>query len=435
MANAEIGNEKIKKEALNNKLISSIQNKNIKQVKELLSKGANVNYVVSDGDNKEKTAFMIACEQGNKEIVELLLLKDANINAKCKGYRDLVRYKGDPIQPETYEDTYKGYTPLMFASQNGNEKIVELLIFKGANINAKDDFSNDALMIACQNGKKKVVELLISKGANINAKNNDLMTPLMIASKIYNSEITELLISKGANVNYVVSDGVYKGFTPLIFASIYEKYDTAKLLISKGANINYKVTDGRFNGFTPLIFACQNYEYDNYQNSYIVESLIDIKSFTNKTKEKNYNFCINHASNSDPNNYLASNFGHFDIANLLISKGANVNYVIPDGIYKGFTPLIFASQRSNNDLVQLLISKGVNVNYIIPEGVYKGFTLLIFASKSNDKELVELLISKGANVNISIKEGKYKGYNASKFASENNNKNIIEFLKKAIKRT
>lgn len=79
-ANAEITNKKTKKDALNNKLISSIQNKNIKQVKELISKGANVNYVVSDGIYKGFTPLIFDSQRSNNDLVQLLISKGANVN-------------------------------------------------------------------------------------------------------------------------------------------------------------------------------------------------------------------------------------------------------------------------------------------------------------------------------------------------------------------
>jgi len=54
----------------------------------------------------------------------------------------------------------------------------ELLIAKGADINAKDEYGWTPLHYAAIKGQKEVVELLIAKGADINSKNQSGETPL-----------------------------------------------------------------------------------------------------------------------------------------------------------------------------------------------------------------------------------------------------------------
>ena len=53
-------------------------------------------------------------------------------------------------------------------------------------------------MLASQNGHKETVELLIEKGADVNAKNNDGKTALMIALEKGKYETAELLKRYGA---------------------------------------------------------------------------------------------------------------------------------------------------------------------------------------------------------------------------------------------
>jgi len=73
------------------------------------------------------------------------------------------------------------------------------LIESGADVNAKDNlFGRTALMIASFYGHKEVVELLLKKGADVNAKDKNGRTALMIASKKGHKEIVELLKFYGA---------------------------------------------------------------------------------------------------------------------------------------------------------------------------------------------------------------------------------------------
>ena len=54
----------------------------------------------------------------------------------------------------------------------------------------------------------------------------------------------------------------------------------------------------------------------------------------------------------------AAKFGHKEIAELLIVKGADVNMKNRFG----WTPLAFAAERSHKEIVELLIAKGADVN-------------------------------------------------------------------------
>ena len=81
--------------------------------------------------------------------------------------------------------------------------------------------------------------------------------------------------------------------------------------------------------------------------------------------------------------------GHKEIAELVISEGANVEIGIPEN------PLNLAALEGHKEIAELLISKGADVNAMD----INGRTPLIEAINGNQIELIKLLIAKGADMN------------------------------------
>ena len=99
-----------------------------------------------------------------------------------------------------------------------NVPIVQYLVGKGADIDAKDGNEWTPLHYACQYGQLLIVRCLIDKGADIEAKDKDQQTPLHIASQFGETDVVKYLVSKGANINIKNKDGK----TPYSFAKNYE---------------------------------------------------------------------------------------------------------------------------------------------------------------------------------------------------------------------
>ena len=83
---------------------------------------------------------------------------------------------------------------LLVASENGNARMVNLLLEKGIDVNITDDYNNTALSTAVMNAKYDVVELLLEKGADINKENNNGDTPLIHAIIFEDYDMVELLL-------------------------------------------------------------------------------------------------------------------------------------------------------------------------------------------------------------------------------------------------
>jgi len=145
---------------------------NIEAVKQHLAAGADVELKCV---NCGGTVLGHAVSGGHIEIVELLVNKGENVNAKDKN----------------------GRTPLQFAADEGHKEIAELLIDKGADVNAKSKYGVTPLHYAAGNGHKEIAELLIDKGADVDAKADNGITPLDAAIKFKKTELADLIRKHG----------------------------------------------------------------------------------------------------------------------------------------------------------------------------------------------------------------------------------------------
>ena len=83
------------------------------QIRDLVNQGANPS-AFTDNDFEGRSAIHFAAEAGDVDLIEFLLNKKVNIEAL----------------------TVNGYTPLMWAAQNGQQEAIAYLLKSGADINA-----------------------------------------------------------------------------------------------------------------------------------------------------------------------------------------------------------------------------------------------------------------------------------------------------------
>ncbi len=84
------------------------------------------------------------------------------------------------------------------AAMENNIQMVNDLIAKGADVNAKSHYGLTDLYVAIWNGNTEVVKILIKKGADVNEKSDNGETALSIAQSKNHSEIIQLLMQAGA---------------------------------------------------------------------------------------------------------------------------------------------------------------------------------------------------------------------------------------------
>jgi len=139
-------------------------------------------------------------------------------------------------------DGSRGVSATMWASFRGHAEIVEMLLEKGADVNAKDNNGNTALNWAMMKINNKIVEILANKGADVNAKDNYGDTPLNWAVKRGEVDLVKILLATG---RVDVNEKDYNGNTALIIASKKGYVDIITMLLDNGADVNEDDDYGR----------------------------------------------------------------------------------------------------------------------------------------------------------------------------------------------
>ena len=115
-----------------------------------------------NGDN----ALMIACYKGNEQAVLKLLKKGAKVNKN-------------------------GWSPLHYAAANGNNNIVKMLLVRDAFVNAASPNGTTPVMMAAEAGHIYTVRLLYDNGADLTITNQQKLSAIDFANMNQNTAIAE----------------------------------------------------------------------------------------------------------------------------------------------------------------------------------------------------------------------------------------------------
>lgn len=110
--------------------------------------------------------------------------------------------------------------------------LIIVINLSGLSAGTRTDDLNRVLMPAVRAELKDIVELLLEKGADVNAVEKG-QTPLMAAAFVGSKEMVELLLEKGATVNVVANHQ-----TALKFATAFGFIEIVKLLLEARADVN-----------------------------------------------------------------------------------------------------------------------------------------------------------------------------------------------------
>lgn len=179
------------------------------------------------------------------------------------------------------------------AAFDEKQKIVELYLAAGLDINARDQFNRTALFAATTTERNYALPMwLLSKGADPNLASESGRTPLLTAIKYgerdaingwrapESARLIGALLDQGANANAADNEGT----TTLMQAALVNDAGTIRALLSRGANLASLNNEGQ----TPLDIAVAE------RRGLAVKALIDGGS-PMTTKQKFYYYCYRFA--------------------------------------------------------------------------------------------------------------------------------------------
>jgi serine/threonine-protein phosphatase 6 regulatory ankyrin repeat subunit B len=100
-----------------------------------------------------------------------------------------------------------GSTALMLSATAGNKEVMDVLVAANADVNTKSSDGSTALMLAADSGHWEIVSALIAANAGVRTKNENGMTALMYAAKAGQKETVDALIRANAHVQVKDNDG------------------------------------------------------------------------------------------------------------------------------------------------------------------------------------------------------------------------------------
>ena len=306
-------------------------------VADLLDRGATpetkVNRQYSDQES-QASALVEACANGYLAIAKQLIDKGADVNAKSG---------------ESFGESYA----LASAARKGNAEVVKLLLIHGANVDANGGYG-PALQIAAYEGHKEIVQILVEHGASLEDGTGSYGGPVQAAVLGDHVDILELILASGADVNMmagsskITGGGVRLSGSPIQAAVFCSNIAMVDFLLEHGADPNLCGNKRTWKGTgTPLSIASGD------GNLNLVNRLLDVGADVNRPDE---------ASDSGPALFWAVKGGFSKVVNRLLDAGADPNAACRTSVGGRATILAEACMRQNTLVVEALLKAGADVH-------------------------------------------------------------------------
>ncbi len=374
-------------------------------------------------DENGVSVLLLACLAGHASVRDLLVSKgmaldihEAAASGSVKRLNELL--SGAPNAVNL--NHVAGYTPLHLAAACGQTAIVDILLGKGANLDAKNPGTFDetpvhaALQCRDDSASYAAAYSMLRNGANPSAARKDGVTLLHAAAGAGRVESAALLLRKGARAD--VKDA--SGKTPRDYALANRRADVAALLEHPG-RVPPDCYTGRFawtRSGEPLAALGNRGLPPLWVNEFVMSAHFDLE----KTKRL-YATCSDLLLGRSTFDELAvegaAHMGRADIAEFLLDKGSPLSLCtasmlgLLDRVKRLLEedsqrvrergahdfPLIWypAWGKEQVETAEYLLRSGAD-----PDAASLGSTALHIAAKKGQYEMCRLLLEHGANPDL-----------------------------------
>lgn len=338
-------------------LLAASDKGNVAGVRFLLDCGAHVNLQAGPGDGTHAVApfaspLYNACQNGNEEIVQLLLGARAKVHERTADGATALMVAAQNGHEKVFSrvlaagettvnlETPTGLTALYFAAQNGHTGIVSMLLKATASTEGRSRDGAAALFKAAQNGHQEAVVPLLQHRADVFAAAHDGTTPLILAAYNGNVNVDVVDVLVPEIINRVGVKGLNfgmqsSGATAMFVAAQAGKDGVVRKLGLYGADVRQSLSSGA----GPIHIAAQ------LGRLKVLKELLAAKADVEARGPDGVAAL-----------YLASKNDHLESAKHLLEQGAD-----PDAcLDSGHTPLLAAWLKSLGRMVLLLVRAGAN---------------------------------------------------------------------------
>ena len=424
-------------------------------VEMLIRAGADPNAIAADGTN----ALYLSLNARDKYVTEFLLRSGARVNPPGAPTDKLALTRAwranDDAMVHLLQNPPRVATVHRSAAKSSSEKkmfnrkfdqavvagdfdAIDEFLRQGVDINQQNDDGETSLYYATHVVRPDIVAFLLAEGADPNIAQKDGRTPLMESTRfftIHGHRMVAMYILAGSSLTTVDKEG----WTPLSSAVICSNVIAAKLLAYVGADANVRTPKGSLmqaalaSGWLDTISFLKELGLPEETRPKEVDQAPAIAKAARANDLEGVKAELNRGASPSPMevpNLVGEAFmaHHFEMAGLLLSHGANINYQDKHGWGPLFYMAAASSQGGNEgdaaraaEVIVEMAKRGANVNMQTDDGTTP---LMISAKYGITYKNTQALLEAGANVN----SRNNKGQTPLAIARQFGHKEMIQYL-------